>query len=141
MSLRAHIWSLISNRANCTFILFAVQLGKGEFKIKLTAEAEEKVTASRNLIDEIVKENRVVYGITTGFGKFARTVIEKGLCDTFQIRKVFIELFRLFRKVARAAGKSYSEPRRGRGQGSHAGEDSDVAGPQVEGGLNILIIQ
>ena len=99
------------------------------------------MTASRNLIDEIVKENRVVYGITTGFGKFARTVIEKGLCDTFQIRKVFIELFRLFRKVARAAGKSYSEPRRGRGQGSHSGEDSDVARPQVEGGLNRQITQ
>ena len=44
----------------------------------MTSEAEEKVNASRNLIDRIVKENRVVYGITTGFGKFARTVIEKG---------------------------------------------------------------
>ena len=55
-----------------------MHLGKGRFKIKLTTEAEEKVNASRNLIDQIVKENRVVYGITTGFGKFARTVIEKG---------------------------------------------------------------
>ena len=26
---------------------------------------------------KIVKDNRVVYGITTGFGKFARTIIEK----------------------------------------------------------------
>ena len=59
-------------------IVFIVHLGKGRFKIKLTTEAEEKVNASRNLIDQIVKENRVVYGITTGFGKFARTVIEKG---------------------------------------------------------------
>ena len=55
-----------------------VELGKGRYKIKLTSEAEEKVNASRGLIDSIVKENRVVYGITTGFGKFARTVIEKG---------------------------------------------------------------
>ena len=55
-----------------------VELGKGRYKIKLTTEAEEKVNASRALIDSIVKENRVVYGITTGFGKFARTVIEKG---------------------------------------------------------------
>ena len=30
-------------------------------------------------MDDIVKENRVVYGITTGFGKFARTVIEKDM--------------------------------------------------------------
>ena len=63
------------------------------------------------------------------------------LCDTFQIRKVFIELFLLFRKVARAAGESDPEPRRGRGQGSHAGEDSDVAGAQVEGALDRPIIQ
>ena len=61
------------------FCFSAVQLGKGQYKIKLTFEAEEKVNASRNLIDDIVKENRVVYGITTGFGKFARTVIEKGM--------------------------------------------------------------
>ena len=59
-----------------------VELGKGRYKIKLTTEAEEKVNASRALIDSIVKENRVVYGITTGFGKFARTVIEKGKTGT-----------------------------------------------------------
>ena len=38
----------------------------------------EKVTKARQIIDDLVKENRVVYGITTGFGKFARTVIDKG---------------------------------------------------------------
>ena len=37
--------------------------------------AEERVAAGRSLVDAILKENRVVYGITTGFGKFARTVI------------------------------------------------------------------
>jgi histidine ammonia-lyase len=35
------------------------------------------VSKARMMVDDIVKENRVVYGITTGFGKFARTVIEK----------------------------------------------------------------
>ncbi|XP_028823177.1 histidine ammonia-lyase-like isoform X2 [Denticeps clupeoides] len=52
-----------------------VNLGKGLYKIKLTPEAENKVVQSRELLDTIVKENKVVYGITTGFGKFARTVI------------------------------------------------------------------
>uniref|UniRef100_A0A3B5LUS1 Histidine ammonia-lyase n=1 Tax=Xiphophorus couchianus TaxID=32473 RepID=A0A3B5LUS1_9TELE len=52
-----------------------VNLGRGLYKIKLTLEAEKKVVQSRELLDTIVKENRVVYGITTGFGKFARTVI------------------------------------------------------------------
>ncbi|XP_077373817.1 histidine ammonia-lyase isoform X1 [Festucalex cinctus] len=52
-----------------------VNLGRGLYKITLAAEAERKVVQSRELLDTIVKENRVVYGITTGFGKFARTVI------------------------------------------------------------------
>ncbi|XP_034541510.1 histidine ammonia-lyase [Notolabrus celidotus] len=52
-----------------------VNLGRGLYKIKLTPEADKKVVQSRELLDTIVKENKVVYGITTGFGKFARTVI------------------------------------------------------------------
>ncbi|XP_069765165.1 histidine ammonia-lyase isoform X1 [Narcine bancroftii] len=52
-----------------------VHLGRGLYKIKLTAEAEEKIKQSRLLLENIVKENKVVYGITTGFGKFAQTVI------------------------------------------------------------------
>ncbi|CAL8261350.1 unnamed protein product [Merluccius merluccius] len=52
-----------------------VNLGKGLYKIKLAAESETKVVQARELLDTIVKENKVVYGITTGFGKFARTVI------------------------------------------------------------------
>ena len=47
------------------------------FVLQLTKESEEKVSKSRALIDDIVKESKTVYGITTGFGKFARTVIEK----------------------------------------------------------------
>uniref|UniRef100_A0A8B9HSR4 Histidine ammonia-lyase n=1 Tax=Astyanax mexicanus TaxID=7994 RepID=A0A8B9HSR4_ASTMX len=52
-----------------------VNLGRCRYKIKLTPEAEKKVEQSRELLDTIVKEKKVVYGITTGFGKFARTVI------------------------------------------------------------------
>ncbi|XP_076158889.1 histidine ammonia-lyase-like [Alosa pseudoharengus] len=52
-----------------------VRLGKGLLKIKLTEEAEKKVCDSRAVIDLIVKENRVVYGISTGFGKFAQTTV------------------------------------------------------------------
>ncbi|XP_075946077.1 histidine ammonia-lyase [Anarhichas minor] len=52
-----------------------VNLGRGLYKIKLTLDAENNVVQARELLDTIVKENKVVYGITTGFGKFARTVI------------------------------------------------------------------
>jgi histidine ammonia-lyase len=44
-----------------------------------------QVKQSRALIDQIVKENKVVYGITTGFGKFARTVIEKDKLAELQV--------------------------------------------------------
>uniref|UniRef100_A0A6I8STG5 Histidine ammonia-lyase n=1 Tax=Xenopus tropicalis TaxID=8364 RepID=A0A6I8STG5_XENTR len=50
-------------------------LGKGLYKIKLSPEAEFKVKQSRLLIESIIQEHKVVYGINTGFGKFARTVI------------------------------------------------------------------
>ena len=43
---------------------------------QLTRESEQKVIKAREMIDDLVKNNKVVYGITTGFGKFARTVIE-----------------------------------------------------------------
>lgn len=61
-----------------------LQLGKGMYKIRLTKESEERVTKSRKMVDDIVKENRTVYGITTGFGKFARTVIDKDKIEELQ---------------------------------------------------------
>uniref|UniRef100_A0A672M8I4 Histidine ammonia-lyase-like n=1 Tax=Sinocyclocheilus grahami TaxID=75366 RepID=A0A672M8I4_SINGR len=67
-----HYISLDGNSLTSTDL---VNLGKGLYKIKLSPEAEQKVVQSRELLDTIVKENKVVYGITTGFGKFARTVI------------------------------------------------------------------
>ncbi|QQP42394.1 Histidine ammonia-lyase, partial [Caligus rogercresseyi] len=53
-----------------------LQLGKGCYKIRLTRESEEKVNEARKMVEDIVKGNQAVYGITTGFGKFARTFIE-----------------------------------------------------------------
>ncbi|KAF1372625.1 hypothetical protein PFLUV_G00267800 [Perca fluviatilis] len=54
-----------------------VSLGQGLFKIKLTPEAEEKVRKCREVIDAFIREDRVVYGVNTGFGMFARTLIPK----------------------------------------------------------------
>ncbi|XP_036375702.1 histidine ammonia-lyase-like [Megalops cyprinoides] len=52
-----------------------VALGKGHLKIKLTPEAEAGVKEARAVIEKIIKEKKVVYGINTGFGKFASTII------------------------------------------------------------------
>ncbi|XP_062522261.1 histidine ammonia-lyase-like [Corticium candelabrum] len=50
-------------------------LGRGDTKIELAECSVERVKKARQQVDKIVAENRVVYGITTGFGKFARTSI------------------------------------------------------------------
>lgn len=65
-----------------------VNLGKGLYKIKLTPEAERKVKQSGELIVNIVKEQKVVYGITTGFGKFARTVIPISKLKELQVNLI-----------------------------------------------------
>ncbi|XP_078343287.1 histidine ammonia-lyase-like [Oculina patagonica] len=65
-----------------------VSLGKGKLKIKLTEEAEQKVNKSRELLDDIVRENKVVYGVTTGFGKFASVVIPRDKLKELQVNLI-----------------------------------------------------
>ncbi|MDD7761167.1 MAG: histidine ammonia-lyase [Firmicutes bacterium] len=43
--------------------------------VELSKEAEEKINSSRALVDKFVEEERVIYGITTGFGKFSEVHI------------------------------------------------------------------
>ncbi|ESO91184.1 hypothetical protein LOTGIDRAFT_209547 [Lottia gigantea] len=52
-----------------------VRIGKGDYLVKLTVEAEEKVKKSRLLVNSILDSKKVVYGITTGFGKFSNVTI------------------------------------------------------------------
>lgn len=52
-----------------------VKLGSGRYKIELTAKAWDRVAKSRELVEKILKEQKVVYGISTGFGNFAKVVI------------------------------------------------------------------
>jgi len=52
--------------------------------VVLDEEAEERVKRSRRIVDDIVENDRVVYGITTGFGKFADVTISQDDCKTLQ---------------------------------------------------------
>ncbi|XP_050696685.1 histidine ammonia-lyase-like [Eriocheir sinensis] len=65
-----------------------LSLGKGRYKIRLSQEAEDAIKASRNLVDFIIKEKKVVYGITTGFGNFARTVIPDDQLEELQVNVI-----------------------------------------------------
>lgn len=61
-----------------------VNIARRGYKVELTKEAEERVIKSRNIVDEIVKNNKVVYGITTGFGKFSDVTISGEDCKELQ---------------------------------------------------------
>ena len=54
------------------------------YKVELTEEAVSKVKRSRELVDKFVEEEKVVYGITTGFGKFSDVNITKEETTTLQ---------------------------------------------------------
>jgi len=61
-----------------------VKVSRQGYRIELTKEAEERVVKSRNIVDEIVHNNRVIYGITTGFGKFSDVTISGEDCKKLQ---------------------------------------------------------
>lgn len=50
-------------------------IAAGEGSIVLSNEAKQRMEASRKVIDEVVGEGRVVYGVTTGFGVFSEVHI------------------------------------------------------------------
>lgn len=56
--------------------------------MELTPEAVEKINKARAVVDKFVDEERVVYGITTGFGKFSDVVISKE--ETKQLQRNLI---------------------------------------------------
>ncbi len=54
-----------------------VNVCRNNYEVVLTEEAIEKVKKSRSIVDELVDNDKVSYGITTGFGKFSDVVITK----------------------------------------------------------------
>ena len=53
-------------------------------QVSLSDEAKGRVRQSRNYIDQLVQDERVVYGITTGFGKFSDVHISKSETELLQ---------------------------------------------------------
>lgn len=52
-----------------------IQATRSRVEVQLTQDAIKRVKDSRALVDNYVEGNKVVYGITTGFGKFSDVVI------------------------------------------------------------------
>ncbi|MDP5275961.1 histidine ammonia-lyase [Chengkuizengella axinellae] len=57
-------------------------------KVIASKESMEKVKESRKAVEKIVKEERVVYGITTGFGKFSDVLIQKEDVEKLQLNLI-----------------------------------------------------
>jgi len=54
-----------------------VAIAREGAKVRLTRESEERLLNARNLIEKWVQEERVIYGITTGFGALSDVTISK----------------------------------------------------------------
>lgn len=65
-----------------------VKIARENYKVELTKEALDKVTEARKLVDKLVEEEKISYGITTGFGKFSDVVISK--TDSQKLQKNLI---------------------------------------------------
>lgn len=77
--------SIDGNSLNLEEFINVVRKG---YKVRLTEEAIERVNKSRRLVDEFVEDEKVVYGITTGFGKFSDVSITKD--ETKRLQKNLI---------------------------------------------------
>ncbi len=50
-------------------------IGEGGAEIRLSDDARERVEASRALVEQLLREEKTVYGVTTGFGVFSEVRI------------------------------------------------------------------
>ena len=61
-----------------------VAVAREKAEVVINPDNIEKVKASRAIVDRIVAEERVVYGVTTGFGSLANVSIPKDDCSQLQ---------------------------------------------------------
>jgi len=75
--------NIIINGNNLT-LEEVIKVSRKNYKIQLEEEAKGKILDSRKIIDDIVEKEKVVYGVTTGFGKFSEVSITQDDCKTLQ---------------------------------------------------------
>ncbi|UCD11543.1 MAG: histidine ammonia-lyase [Nitrospinaceae bacterium] len=62
----------------------AVRAARSANRVALTADAKARVRASRAVVEKAVRDRRIVYGITTGFGAFSDVAISPSQARTLQ---------------------------------------------------------
>lgn len=61
-----------------------VNISRNNYEVVLGETAIEKVKRARSIVDEVVDNEKVSYGITTGFGRFSDVSISKEECRQLQ---------------------------------------------------------
>lgn len=70
---------------DCMSLEDLVSISREGSKVRLTRESEERIVASRKLIEKWVQEEKIIYGVTTGFGALSNVIISKK--DTRQLQE------------------------------------------------------
>jgi histidine ammonia-lyase len=63
-------------------------VAQGDARVSLAPHARERVARARAIVDQIVSENSVVYGVTTGFGKLSDVAIPPDRLRELQVNLV-----------------------------------------------------
>jgi histidine ammonia-lyase len=61
-----------------------IMVARENYVVEISKEAGEKVIQSRAYVEKLIKDGKVVYGITTGFGKFSNIVITSDQVELLQ---------------------------------------------------------
>lgn len=62
----------------------ALEIGAGTCKGQLSEATRQRVEANRQIVAQVIDEERVVYGITTGFGPLCTTVVSASEANQLQ---------------------------------------------------------
>lgn len=61
-----------------------IKVAREKYVVEIAKEAGQKVIQSRAYVEKLIKDGKVVYGITTGFGKFSNIVITNDQVELLQ---------------------------------------------------------
>jgi len=61
-----------------------VAVCRHDMQVDISEQAKEGILSTRKIVTDMITQNQVIYGITTGFGKFSDTVISSDDCERLQ---------------------------------------------------------
>lgn len=65
-----------------------IEVARGKAKVSLSEEAVEKIRQSRKTLEKFVKDKRIIYGVTTGFGALGNVAISADDVKELQVNLI-----------------------------------------------------